>query len=461
MTWLDSIQHQGRELGNRALDRHIRLGITGLSGAGKTAFITSLVHQLTQGDSVTHLPFLDVIREKRYLGGQVAKEQALALPRFPYEQNLQYLLQQPPAWPPSTTGWSQLTMKLRYKASGGLRSRLQSHSELTLDIIDYPGEWLLDLPMLQQSYLQWCEFCWALFSQPHRVTQAAAYKQLLLAADLNDVTELNLQRLTDAYKALLTEYSNTAGAYLNQPGRLLVPGELAGAPMLQLFPLLPEQAAQQVALSQQLQKHYHSYRRYVIQPFYKQYFARLDRQVVLVDCLSALNTGYAAVQELLQALQLILQSFQYGPSSLLNRLFKPSISKVLFAASKADHVTPEQHKSLTLLLQQLLQQPLKNSQYQAAKTEAMSLAAIQASEAGYITLDGQKQPCISGVDSQSQQKITLFPGDVPSQIPDKPLFERHQFSFPRLQPLPLMVQQPLPHVRMDHALQFLLGDKLR
>jgi len=30
-----------------------------------------------------------------------------------------------------------------------------------------------------------------------------------------------------------------------------------------------------------------------------------------------------------------------------------------------------------------------------------------------------------------------------------------------LAPLALSMQQPLPHVRMDHALEFLLGDKLR
>lgn len=461
MTWLDSIQQQGRELGNRALDRHIRLGVTGLSGSGKTAFITSLVHQLTQGDQPSHLPFLEVIREKRYLGGRVAVEQALALPRFPYEQNLQSLLQQPPVWPPSTSGWSQLTMQLRYKARNGLRAKLQSHSELTLDIIDYPGEWLLDLPMLQQNYRQWCEFCWQLFSKPHRASQAQLFREQLLTADLQDVSELGVQKLTDNYKVLLQAYNQTPGTYLNQPGRLLVPGELAGTPMLQLFPLLPEQLAENSPLAERLEKHYQGYCRYVIQPFYKHYFARLDRQVVLVDCLSALNAGYTAVQELLQALQLILQSFQYGPSSLLGRLFSPSITKVLFAASKADHVTPEQHKPLTLLLQQLLQQPLKQSQYQAAETEAMALAAIRASEAGFVSQAGQKLPCISGVSADGQQPVTLFPGDVPAEIPDPGLFSRHQFSFPVLQPLALSPHQPIPHLRMDHALQFLLGDKLR
>jgi predicted YcjX-like family ATPase len=212
---------------------------------------------------------------------------------------------------------------------------------------------------------------------------------------------------------------------------------------------------------QRLTAHYRSYCEYVITPFYKQHFSRLDRQVVLVDCLSALNAGYAAMQELQQALGLIMQSFRYGPASLLGRLFQPQISKVLFAASKADHVTPEQHKALTLLLQQLLQQPIKHSHYAAASSEAMALAAIRASTSGFVEQHGQKYPCISGRELGAVAPVTLFPGDVPASLPDAALFERHPFQFPALAPLTLSMQQPLPYVRMDHALEFLLGDKLR
>jgi uncharacterized protein len=459
MNIFHQLQHQGREITGRAFDRHLRLGVTGLSGSGKTAFITSLVHQLTQGDHSTHLPFFDVIREQRYLGGRLTQP-LLDVPRFPFEQNLQILQQTPPTWPPSTQGWSQLSMALRYKASAGLRAHLQSHSELALDIIDYPGEWLLDLPLLEMSYSQWCQFSWQLFNQPHRQHAAKQFAELLHNADLQDASPLQLQSLTEAYKTLLTQYHQTPGAYLNQPGRLLVPGTLAGAPMLLLFPLLPEQAEQNSILAEKLAQHYDSYCKHVIKPFYQQHFAKLDRQVILVDCLSALNAGLAAVNELQQALQLILHSFHYGPSSLLGRLFKPRIGKVLFAASKADHVTPEQHKALTLLLQQLLKQPLKQSQYQAAVTEAMAIAAIRASNSGFVQVDGLAQPCISGTDLQ-QQAVTYFPGDVPEQIPSATLFSTHKFDFLTLSPLPWQSAQALPHVRMDHVLQFILGDKLR
>ena len=459
MNIFNKIQHQGRELTGRAFDRHLRLGVTGLSGSGKTAFITSLVYQLTQGDHSTHLPFFDVIREQRYLGGRLTQP-LLDVPRFPLEQNLQILQQTPPTWPPSTQGWSQLSMALRYKAASGLRAHLQSHSELALDIIDYPGEWLLDLPLLDMNYKQWCEFSWQLFQQPHRRQDAAQFEQQLQQANTQDDAQLQLQALTDGYKTLLSAFHNTAGAYLNQPGRLLVPGTLAGAPMLQLFPLLPAQLEQPSALADKLAQHYDSYCKHVIKPFYQQHFAALDRQVILVDCLSALNAGFAAIKELQQALQLILQSFHYGPSSLLGRLFKPRINKVLFAASKADHVTPEQHKSLTLLLQQLLQQPLKQTQYQAAVTEAMAIAAIRASNSGFVQVDGLAQPCISGTDLR-HQALTYFPGDVPTQLPSAALFSQHKFDFVPLSPLPWDGSQALPHVRMDHVLQFILGDKLR
>ena len=458
MNFFNRIQHQGRVLSSRAFDRHVRLGVTGLSGSGKTAFITSLVHQLTQGDVATNLPFFDVVQQGRYLGGRLAA-QILDVPRFALEKNLSCLQQQPPVWPPSTTGWSQLNLQLRYKAANGLRAQLQSHSELRLDIVDYPGEWLLDLPMLTQTYQQWCEFSWQLFQSEHRRDIAEPLRQLLLETDMSDSSELQLQHLTDRYKQTLAQFHQTAGAYLNQPGRLLVPGELAGAPMLMLLPLLPEQAGVFSPLAKALEARYNSYCKHVVAPFYQKHFSSLDRQVVLVDCLSALNAGFAAVAELKQALQLILQSFQYGPSSLLHRLFKPKINKVLFAASKADHVTPEQHKALTLLLQQLLQQPLKHTHYQAVVTEAMAIAAIRASNSGFVRSDGLSQPCISGIGTD-MQPLTYFPGEVPQSLPTPATFARHQFTFLPLQPLPWQGTDPLPHIRMDHVLQFILGDKL-
>ncbi|MBU2277481.1 MAG: YcjX family protein [Gammaproteobacteria bacterium] len=450
---------QAQQFSQRLLDRHLRLGITGLSGAGKTAFITSLVQQLTGPVTEVQLPFFSPLRQQRYLGGRLDSVQAMQTPRFPFEQNLQQLQQG--QWPVSTTSWSQLSLTLRYKPASGLAAKITDYRELQLDIVDYPGEWLLDLPMLQQDFQQWCEFSWQLFAKPHRVAIAQAFQDLLQSIDLDDDSELQIQQLTNQYAALLQQFRVEAKACLLQPGRLLLPGDLAGTPLLQLFPLLPSQLEKPSKLLQRLQRHYSSYQQLVVKPFYQQYFASLDRQVVLVDCLSALNAGYHVLQELQQALMLILQSFQYGPSGWLRRLFDPKISKVLFAASKADQLTPEQHKNLTLLLQQLLQQPLQDSRFQYCQSEAMALAAVVTTDVGQVQTPEGVTPCLQGISAVTGERQTIFPGEVPMSMPSPLLFEHHAFAFPEFLPKALAPQQVLPQLRLDQALEFLLGDKLQ
>ena len=52
-------------------------------------------------------------------------------------------------WPNSTVDISELRLVIDYQRQNG------ADRTLTLDIVDYPGEWLLDLPLLNKSYEQW------------------------------------------------------------------------------------------------------------------------------------------------------------------------------------------------------------------------------------------------------------------------------------------------------------------
>ena len=45
-------------------------------------------------------------------------------------------------WPASTRQISELRVIVDYQSQSGYQRKL------TLDIVDYPGEWLLDLPLL-------------------------------------------------------------------------------------------------------------------------------------------------------------------------------------------------------------------------------------------------------------------------------------------------------------------------
>ena len=52
---------------------------------------------------------------------------------------------------------------------------MQPIQHLTLEIIDYPGEWLLDLPLLEESFAQFSQDALALAEQPLRRAAAAAW----------------------------------------------------------------------------------------------------------------------------------------------------------------------------------------------------------------------------------------------------------------------------------------------
>ena len=140
-------------------DRTLRLAVTGLSRSGKTAFITSLVQNLLSSvGGPGRLPFLRAAAERRVLGAQPVAPEADEVASFPLKETVAALAADPPHWPASTTDLRRVRLLLRFASASVLRRArllLGGTAELTVEILDYPGEWLLDLPLLQQSYGDW------------------------------------------------------------------------------------------------------------------------------------------------------------------------------------------------------------------------------------------------------------------------------------------------------------------
>ena len=63
-----------------------------------------------------------------------------------------------------------------------------------------------------------------------------------------------------------------------------------------------------------MERRYEAYKSHVVRPFFRDHFARLDRQIVLVDTLTALNSGPAALRDLENALSDVLRAFRAGRS---------------------------------------------------------------------------------------------------------------------------------------------------
>ena len=133
------------DYGENFFNPTVRLGVTGLSRAGKTVFITALIHGLTRGG---RFPVFEPFATGRIARARLEPQPDDAVPRFDYENHVRTLIEER-RWPNSTVDISELRLVIDYQRQNG------ADRTLTLDIVDYPGEWLLDLPLLDKSYEQW------------------------------------------------------------------------------------------------------------------------------------------------------------------------------------------------------------------------------------------------------------------------------------------------------------------
>ncbi|KJG26594.1 nucleoside triphosphate hydrolase [Photobacterium iliopiscarium] len=465
---MNRISNEVNKWVNRSLDRHVRLAVTGLSRAGKTAFITSLINQLLHVSTNPRLPMFSAVREGHLLGSKRVPQLDMHVPKFGYDDGINALLSSPPSWPQPTSDVSQTRLALRFKPQKGALKLFQDTATLYLDIIDYPGEWLLDLPLLDLDFISWSKQQ----AQALKGQRLALAQSWLAMGELFDPFAPADEALIETIAASFTDYLHQCkaegGLHWVQPGRFVLPGELAGAPVLQFFPMVwtNKYTEQQLATATDdsnfgmLKKRYKYYQQHVVKAFYHDHFSKFDRQIVLVDCLQPLNAGHESFNDMRQALDQLMQSFKYGRSSMLRRLFAPRIDKVLFAATKADHITPEQHPNLVGLLQQLVNEAWQTASFEGINMDCVSLASIQASEPGFVNYQGKQVPALRGTDINGNAQ-TFFPGDVPRRLPNQDFWDKNGFDFINLRPLPQQIDEPLPHIRMDKALEYLLGDKLQ
>lgn len=462
------LQNELLSLVNRGADRHLRLAVTGLSRSGKTAFITSLVNQLLHVNSGSRLPMFSAVREERLLGVKRVPQRDMGIQRFTYDEGLAQLYGTPPSWPTPTRGVSEMRLALRYRSRESLLRHFKDTSTLYLEIVDYPGEWLLDLPMLAQDYLSWSRQMTALL-QGDRANWSAHWRKLCENLDpLAPADENRLAEIAEAWTEYLLKCKQE-GLHFIQPGRFVLPGDMAGAPALQFFPWPQADEAGAAKLAQaesgsniaMLRARYRYYCQHVVKGFYKDHFLRFDRQIVLVDCLQPLNSGPQAFNDMRLALTQLMQSFSYGQRTLFRRLFSPVIDKLLFAATKSDHVTADQHANLVSLLQQLVQDAWQNAAFEGITMDCIGLASVQATESGLVDHKGEKIPALRGHRLEDNAPLTVYPGEVPPRLPGHAFWQEQGFHFEQFRPQDADIDQPLPHIRLDSALEFLLGDKLR
>ncbi|MDG1801560.1 MAG: YcjX family protein [Paracoccaceae bacterium] len=441
-------------------DPVIRLGVTGLSRAGKTVFITSLVANLMDR---ARMPGL--IATPRITAAYLQPQPDDTLPRFDFENHLAELTSDTPDWPAGTRTISELRLSLRVQPSG-LLAGFQGLRTVHLDIVDYPGEWLLDLSLLDKDFATWSAETLARLDIR---AQAEHFKTILAATDASqNLSEPTAQRLAEAF----TGYLNTAradGFSDCTPGRFLLPGDLAGSPVLTFAPL-PAGDSPRRSLYREFERRYDSYKRNIVKPFFRDHFAKIDRQIVLVDALGAIHAGPPAVEDLRSAMADILSAFRLGKNAFLTSLFRGKrVERILFAATKADHLHHAQHPQLTAIIEGLARDARDRADFAGAKTGAMAVAALRATTEETREHNGETLDLVRGTLTNGK-RAAFYPGALPTD-PSKLLgparagaetwldadYEVMTFAPAKID---LKPGEGPPHIRLDKAAQFLIGDLL-
>ncbi|WP_428659300.1 YcjX family protein [Reyranella sp.] len=442
-------------------DTH-RIAVTGLQRAGKTVFVTSFVHALLQAADapVADFPFFPWRGQVQ----GVTVEDIPGIPPFPYRARLDELLGEPPKWPAPTTGLTGVRVRIRYTPPGGLTRMLFSTATVDLDLIDYPGEWLLDLPMLTQSYQEWSARMEELANAGGRSDLSWAWLEEARRLDPDAPEDpAALQRIGALYLEYIRRCRSERHLHFVQPGRFLAGAgdDTERGPVF--FPLGRIRASKAGSNGAALVARYEAYRK-LVRRFYGQVFGRLRRQVVLVDLLTALQNGRESFADLALATQSLTDAFEALENPILKALSLGGVDRLALVATKADHVTADQMNNMIGLLRDMIGEPFV--QANARQSGLFAAASLRATTQVMRKWQGEALPFLLGVPEgrdggQGGAAIEVRPGVIPGQIPaaadffwTSMEFNIRQFAPPRLG---TPYARPLPHINLDKILQFLIA----
>jgi hypothetical protein len=153
------------------------------------------------------------------------------------------------------------------------------------------------------------------------------------------------------------------------------------------------------------------------------------------------------------------------------------IDRLLFAATKADHLHHTSHDRLEAILRLIADKAIARAEFAGARVKVVALAALRSTREAEARSGRQRLACIVGVPLPGERlgnevfggarQAAVFPGDLPADPAAlDAVATPGAVHFLRFRPPRLVLdgaageQAALPHIRLDRAMDFLLGDKL-
>lgn len=445
------------------------IAVTGLRRSGKTIFITSSIHNLLSAarnkDALRGL----AAGKERIVGVREVEVSAADMPLFPTRAYVQALTAEDPQWPRPTASVSRTELEIRYQRTSYKR-HVPGLAEgiLTLGFIDYPGEWLLDLPMVTQTYAQWSQATLGLLRSEPRASVAKEFLDFISATDLGQSADAASETARQGH-ALYCEVLRRARDELSlsflQPGRFVMPDDKGDRPVLWFFPIdtRSDDRQRQGSLGALLGERYDAYCQKIVKPFFAETFGRTNRQVVLVDLLSALNAGRHAFEDTCYALDTALDALQVRRSGLIGQILPRRFDKVLFAVTKADHVPDVQRDRMGELLAHITGIQSNRARVAGAKEQSLQIASIRCTVDEHVSLDIGEVDVVVGTPVGQATRVKVYPGTIPREPPPASFWADGRVAFPLFKPPPFsaLPGRGLPHINLDVALDFLLEDLLQ
>jgi hypothetical protein len=456
---IDGLRRGLTDLATGLVRDRTRLAITGLRRSGKTVLTTCLAHHLLEPSG---LPFLSVVAENRLDATRLVP--LGDLPPFPVEEAIAGLAAATPVWPKPTDRLSGLAIEIMYRTGHRIGRLIDPSRRHFIEIVDYPGEWLLDLPLLEQDFRSFSAHAFGLADRAIRAPAAAEWRAVLAETDvLGPGDPAAERRLADAYRAYLHTCQEELGLSLIQPGRFVDRTLVADEELVTFCPLaLPSGSLPEGSIGARFEERFERYRDELVKPFYRNHFSRFDRQIVLVDLLTALNRGPEHFEDVQESIATVVRSFRYGNGSILSNWLIPRIDRIVFAATKADHIAPSQHAAMKQLLEIMVAPSARHTRFSGAPHDVLAVAALRSTDVVRTELHGQVLSCLKGRLVETGEETVLYPGELPPDLPEADDWTSGRFRFRDFAPrrLPRGRNGAASHIRLDQLLEAAIGDRL-
>lgn len=446
-----------------------RIAVTGLSGSGKTVFLTSLICHLLHHDPTK----FDIGRQVQIVRPRPIRPRG-TWPEFPYEVNRANLATG--EWPEKTRQCTEYIVDFYFSHWRLRRTRLR--------IFDVPGERLADCNIRHNAFSQWSDEQIRLFKS--MCDKPAEVKDFLELCEVEPTSEVDLARLILSYKKALVEWYNRFHKYLSpstfildlqgrqlceeawwshwDPLRDCERGErlsqrYCGLPGSEFAPL-----GARCQTTRQLAANYCRYKREVVNRLFNM-LARCDSLAVLSDIAHILQSGPDVCDEAQDFVEKVLNALNpgiklpiIGKIPIIGRIAKRQIARIAFAASQADRFHSDDKERVKELLKELILPVFGD--YRGATKRHFLVSAVRSAysdeKANLLLRPGVR-------DTSQSRQVARIPDDWDYWHDDwdaKKLF-RDQGGFPKLPPyMPPRRRAAPEQYNLDLMFRFLFGPGL-